>query len=113
MNHAFFDLVSTSASLEKQCFRSGNKKKNQVRPTLLFSVPTLFKKVYDGVQANFAEQTGAKKLLIDRALAVANERRLLLTEGQQPGALLSLQHKVCVGGAGLLSPLPRALLTTV
>jgi len=66
----------------------------EVRPTLLFSVPTLFKKVYDGVQANFAEQTGAKKLLIDRALAVANERRLLLTEGQQPGALLSLQHKV-------------------
>jgi long-chain acyl-CoA synthetase len=41
-----------------------------VRPTVLPSVPRVFEKVYAGVRAAFAEETGAKRRLIDWAVAV-------------------------------------------
>jgi len=64
----------------------------EIKPTLLYSVPTLFKKVFDGVQAKFAEEKGVKKLLIDKALQVADLRRELISQGKTPGPLLNLQH---------------------
>mmetsp|Transcript_11136 Transcript_11136/g.14550 ORF Transcript_11136/g.14550 Transcript_11136/m.14550 type:complete len:695 (-) Transcript_11136:339-2423(-) len=66
----------------------------EIKPSLLFSVPTLFKKVYDGVQAKFAEEKGVKKVLIDKAMEVANTRREMISAQQTPGPWLDLQHKV-------------------
>jgi long-chain acyl-CoA synthetase len=45
----------------------------QVRPTLLFSVPTLYKKVYDGVHNLIETSSPIRKALMKRALALGKE----------------------------------------
>ena len=47
----------------------------QVKPTILFSVPTLFKKIYDGVHAKIEEESGLKKTLMLKALDAGNQVR--------------------------------------
>lgn len=114
----------------------------EVKPTMLYSVPTLFKRcvrppslspflppsfphsyterapcpsavglsqppqgtnppslppyvsVYDKIQDKIRNEKPFTKALIGRALSVAEERRMLLQEGESPGAFLSLQYKV-------------------
>jgi long-chain acyl-CoA synthetase len=44
-----------------------------VKPTLLFSVPTLYKKVYDGVHNLMESSSPIRKLLMKRALALGKE----------------------------------------
>ena len=41
----------------------------QVRPTVLPSVPRVYEKVHAGVLAKFDEETGAKRRIVDWALA--------------------------------------------
>ncbi|GAB5034907.1 amp-dependent synthetase and ligase [Nannochloropsis oceanica] len=65
----------------------------EVKPTMLYSVPTLFKRVYDKIQDKIKNEKPFTKALIGRALAVAEKRRLLLQEGGSPGPLLSLQFQ--------------------
>jgi hypothetical protein len=50
--------------------------------------------VYDKIQDKIRNEKPFTKALIGRALSVAEERRLLLQEGESPGPFLSLQHKV-------------------
>jgi long-chain acyl-CoA synthetase len=64
----------------------------ELRPTLLFSVPRIFNRIYDGVHKKMAEEGGTKKLLFDRTLAVANRRRTLLEDGGRTSFLLELQY---------------------
>ena len=54
----------------------------EVRPTLLFSVPRIFNRIYDGVQKKMAEAGGLKKKLFDRTMVVASRRRALAAEGR-------------------------------
>ena len=65
----------------------------EVRPTLLFSVPRIFNRIYDGVHKKMAAAGGLKKVLFDRTLSVATERRrLAATDGSS--MVLDLQYKV-------------------
>ena len=67
---------------------------NAVKPTVLFSVPTLFIKVHAQVQQKIADEPSPlRKAIISKALAVGHavaEHRRLAT---LPGPILSLQHQ--------------------
>ncbi|WNG40778.1 long-chain fatty acid--CoA ligase [Archangium violaceum] len=64
---------------------------SEVRPTLLFSVPRIFNRIYDGLQKRMAAESPVKRLLFTRGLEVAKQRREL-SEKKQSSVLLDLQH---------------------
>jgi long-chain acyl-CoA synthetase len=57
----------------------------EVKPTLLFSVPRIFNKIYDGLHKRMAEEGGAKKKLFDAAIANEERRRALAAESRSSG----------------------------
>ncbi|QRK10194.1 long-chain fatty acid--CoA ligase [Archangium violaceum] len=64
---------------------------SEVRPTLLFSVPRIFNRIYDGLQKRMAAESPVKRLLFARGLEVAKQRREL-SEKKQSSVLVDLQH---------------------
>ncbi|KAG5188508.1 long chain acyl-CoA synthetase [Tribonema minus] len=66
----------------------------EVRPTMLFSVPALFKRVYDGVHAKVQAGPPVSQLLFKRALQAAHHARMARVSGRELGALASLEHRV-------------------
>ncbi|HEX5749399.1 MAG TPA: long-chain fatty acid--CoA ligase [Archangium sp.] len=64
---------------------------SEVQPTLLFSVPRIFNRIYDGLQKRMAAESPIKRMLFHRGLAVAKERKAL-AEKNQSSTLLDLQH---------------------
>jgi long-chain acyl-CoA synthetase len=64
----------------------------EVRPTILPSVPRVYEKVHAAVTSRFAEATGARRRLIDWALAVGRRESALRREGRPLPLWLSLQH---------------------
>jgi long-chain acyl-CoA synthetase len=64
----------------------------EVKPTLLFSVPRIFNRIYDGLQKRMAGESPIKKKLFYKGLEVASRRRQLADRGHH-SALLDLQHK--------------------
>lgn len=67
---------------------------SEVQPTILFSVPTLFNKVYDGFNTRLAQESDFKRRLMTHALDVGNSVRLCKAEGRGVGPMLALQHAV-------------------
>jgi long-chain acyl-CoA synthetase len=66
-----------------------------VRPTVLFSVPALYKKVYDGVYNAIETGGPLKKSLMQKALAVGHARALSRNGKRGPLASIEqLQHYV-------------------
>jgi long-chain acyl-CoA synthetase len=65
-----------------------------VRPTVFPSVPRVYEKVHAGVLAKFAEATGAKKRLIDWALAVGYEASARRQRDQPLPRPLAARHRV-------------------
>ncbi len=63
----------------------------EVRPTVLFSVPRIFNRIYDGVQKKMAEEGGLKKALFDAGLANADRRGQLEKEGKH-SPIVDLKH---------------------
>ncbi len=63
----------------------------QAQPHLLFSVPSLFEKIYAGVQTNVVKQSPLKQKLFASAVAVAKERAHLARRGHSLGLLKSAQ----------------------
>ncbi|MBW2465273.1 MAG: long-chain fatty acid--CoA ligase, partial [Deltaproteobacteria bacterium] len=57
----------------------------EVKPTLLFSVPRIFNKIYDGLQKRMADEVGLKKTLFDAAIANEDHRRALAAESRSSG----------------------------
>lgn len=55
----------------------------EVRPTLFFSVPRVFNRIYDGLHARMAEEGGLKKKLFDAAIETAERRRALAEQGKR------------------------------
>ncbi len=53
----------------------------EVRPTLLFSVPRIFNKIYDGVNKKVDKEGGFKKWMFERALENSGARRELSERG--------------------------------
>jgi long-chain acyl-CoA synthetase len=54
----------------------------EVKPTVLFSVPRIFNRIYEGVQKKMEEEGGLKKKLFDETLKNASLRRKLADEGK-------------------------------
>lgn len=63
----------------------------EVRPTVLFAVPRIFNRIYDGLLKKMAEAGGLKKTLFDAGMANQNARYRLEAQGQSSG-WLDLQH---------------------
>lgn len=53
-----------------------------VKPTYIISVPRVFNKIYDGIQAKMSEAGGVKKKLFDRACMVARRKNQLAEKGE-------------------------------
>jgi long-chain acyl-CoA synthetase len=64
-----------------------------VRPTVLFSVPRVFNKIYDGVQKQIAAGSPVKRAIAGKALAVAAKRRELRDRGEA-STWLDMQYNV-------------------
>jgi long-chain acyl-CoA synthetase len=66
----------------------------EVQPTLLFSVPRIFNKIYAAVQKQISEKPGVVQAMVKGALRAAKKQR----EGQRPsfgeGIMLSLANKL-------------------
>ena len=60
---------------------------SEVRPTLLFSVPRIFNRIYDGVHKKMEAAGGIKKMLFDKAMANAKKIREAKDAGKEPGFL--------------------------
>lgn len=66
----------------------------QVKPTIIFSVPTLFKKLYDGVNAKIAnEPSKLTQFLMKRALSVGSQVAAHKREAKPIGSWLGFQHR--------------------
>jgi long-chain acyl-CoA synthetase len=63
----------------------------EIRPTILVSVPTVFNKVYDGIQKMMDAEGGVKKTLFYAAIGNAIKREQLLKRGQR-NRLVDIQH---------------------
>ncbi len=63
-----------------------------VKPTYLISVPRVFNRIYDGIQAKMSDAGGLKKKLFDKACATARKKRELEQEGKS-SSLLNMQFK--------------------
>ncbi|MBU6160607.1 MAG: long-chain fatty acid--CoA ligase, partial [Myxococcales bacterium] len=57
----------------------------EVRPTILFAVPRIFNRIYDGLQKRMAAESPVKKFMFHKGLAVAKKKRELADKGQQSG----------------------------
>ncbi|CAB1103401.1 unnamed protein product [Ectocarpus sp. CCAP 1310/34] len=66
----------------------------EVKPTLLYAVPQLFKRVCDAIHAKVAESSPTKQYLFKRALQTAHRRRKHIEAGEPVGAALELQHRL-------------------
>ncbi len=65
-----------------------------VRPTVFPSVPRVYEKLHAAVKAGMDEVTGARRLLVERALAVGRRASRLRQEGRPLPPLLALQHRL-------------------
>jgi long-chain acyl-CoA synthetase len=54
----------------------------EVRPTVLFAVPRIFNKIYEGVNKKVAKESGLKKWIFQRALENSEARRELADKGE-------------------------------
>merc|ERR550514_2270872 len=66
----------------------------EARPNFLLSVPTLYKKVYDGFSAQVAQMSPAKQKLARAAVAVADRVKSAEFAGEAPSLLDRAQHAV-------------------
>lgn len=65
-----------------------------IRPTIMGAVPRIFEKVHGGVNAMMAKEGGIKKRLFDWAIDVGVQVSRAKQAGEQPSALLMLQHQL-------------------
>ena len=65
----------------------------EVKPTLLFAVPRIFNKIYDGLHKKMAEESAFKQKMFKTAVAGAQKKRALAAEGRSSG-LLNFKMKI-------------------
>lgn len=65
----------------------------EVKPTVLFSVPRIFNRIYDVLQKRIEEDSPVKRFLFNRGLTVARKRRELEENGGGSSAWLNMQYK--------------------
>lgn len=54
----------------------------EVRPTVLYAVPRIFNRIYDGLQKKLEEEGGVKKKLFEAGMANAEKRKQLAAQGK-------------------------------
>jgi long-chain acyl-CoA synthetase len=64
------------------------------QPDIIFSVPVLFNKVFDGVMKVNAKAPALQQRIFSAALSVARTRNHKLEFGEKVGPLLALQHRL-------------------
>ena len=64
----------------------------EVKPTLLFAVPRIFNRIYDGLNKKIAAGSPVSRFLFNKGLAVAKKRRLLAEQGKT-SSFLEMQYK--------------------
>ena len=64
----------------------------EVQPTVLFGVPRVWQRFYDGMNARLAESTGVRAKLVAWARGVATEVNRVRNEGKEPGGFLAAQY---------------------
>jgi long-chain acyl-CoA synthetase len=64
-----------------------------VKPTVLFSVPRVFNRIYDGLQKRMATEKPIKRLMFYKGLEVSKARRLLAATGKR-STWLDFQHRI-------------------
>ena len=67
---------------------------NEMRPTLMATVPRLLERVHEKVVKNATEGGGVKAKIFWWALAVGEKYRKQLDSGQAPSALITIQNKL-------------------
>jgi len=67
---------------------------SMVKPTTLFAVPTLYKRIYDGVHNMMESSSGTRKKLIKKALALGHKRAEARQGGPSLGFVENLQASV-------------------
>lgn len=65
---------------------------SEVRPTLLFSVPRIFNRIYDSLHKRMAKEGGLSKSLFEAGIANEQKRKALLQQGKSSGTV-ELKHK--------------------
>ncbi|MDA8017202.1 MAG: long-chain fatty acid--CoA ligase [Thermoanaerobaculia bacterium] len=78
--------IAVAESVEKLVDNFG-----EVRPTMIYAVPRIFNRIYDGLHKQLAEAGGAKKAIFEAGLANAEKRYNLKQEGKS-SALVELKH---------------------
>ena len=63
----------------------------EVRPTLLFSVPRIFNRIYDGVMKKMEEEGGLKKSLFEAGLANSDKMREESERSGKPGFMTGMK----------------------
>ncbi|GMQ98899.1 MAG: AMP-dependent synthetase/ligase [Acidimicrobiia bacterium] len=63
----------------------------EIKPTILVSVPTVFNKVYDGIQKMMEAKGGVTKKLFDAAISNARKREQLAKQGKH-SRWIDIQH---------------------
>lgn len=63
-----------------------------VKPTVIFSVPVFFNKVYEGMMRAIEEQSYWKRKLVKRALGLARKRNHLKEYGQTVPFFLEMEY---------------------
>lgn len=66
----------------------------EVQPTILFGVPRVWEKLYDGISAKLATATGVKKKLAEWAMGVGTQSASYRMNGEVPPGLLGLQYRL-------------------
>ena len=66
---------------------------SEVKPTLLFSVPRIFNRIYDGLNKKMADAPPARQKIFKAAMANANRRRTLTQRGTS-SLVVEIKHKI-------------------
>jgi long-chain acyl-CoA synthetase len=95
MNCELFNMMSRGARVAlAQDMTTIASDIKEVRPNILFAVPTLYKKVYDRIQDKITSQGRWSRWLVDKAVAVAEKRLEILREGKRMSLGLQVQYEV-------------------
>lgn len=66
----------------------------EVEPTVIFGVPRVYEKIYEGIKAKFSEQKWLAQKLISYFSSVSHNFYEAHHQGKQPGLLVSMQHEI-------------------
>ena len=66
----------------------------EVQPTVVFGVPRVWERFYNGVSARLNESTGARAKLIAWARGVGTQVTDLRNQGKEPTGMLAIQHNL-------------------